>query len=113
MDTLGLSPSAPKPATSRIRELFWPKIEDEVAVTAARNAIYACLFISASIGRTKPLGSAGCLAVHDGGNGVRQLSRAAAFPNPSVATLGDAFGKHAWRRKSKEHDVVGQANNPT
>jgi hypothetical protein len=39
METLGLSPSTPKP-TSRIRELFWPVIEDDVAaVTAARNAM--------------------------------------------------------------------------
>jgi hypothetical protein len=46
METLGLSPSTPKP-TSRLKELFWPNIDDEVAAgTAARNAMYACMFIA-------------------------------------------------------------------
>jgi hypothetical protein len=31
------------------------------------------------------------------------------FPNPSVATLGDVYGKHAWRRKAREDDGCGQS----
>jgi signal peptidase I len=85
METLGLSPSTPKP-TSRIRELFWPKIEDEVAaVTAARNAMYACLFIAAIIGISGLVAGQNAWILLDvllftmAGIGVRQLSRAAAI----------------------------------
>src|SRR5580704_1421101 len=85
METLGLSPSTPKP-TSRIRELFWPKIEDEVAaVTAARNAMYACLFIAVATLVTGLLSGKGLWVLFDvllftmAGIGVRQLSRAAAI----------------------------------
>ena len=85
METLGLSPSTPKP-TSRIRELFWPKIEDEVAaVTAARNAMYACLFIAAVTGVFGLMAGQSAWILVDvllftmAGIGVRQLSRAAAI----------------------------------
>ncbi len=85
METLGLSPSTPKP-TSRLRELFWPKIEDEVAaVTAARNAMYACLFIAAVTGISGLLAGQSLWILLDvllfalAGIGVRQLSRAAAL----------------------------------
>ena len=85
METLGLSPSNPKP-TSRIRELFWPAIEDEVAaVTAARNAMYACLFIAALTGVAGLMAGQGAWVWVDvllyvmAGIGVRQLSRAAAL----------------------------------
>jgi signal peptidase I len=85
METLGLSPSTPKP-TSRLRELFWPKIEDEVAaVTAARNAMYACLFIAAATGVSGLLAGQSLWILLDvllyalAGIGVRQLSRAAAL----------------------------------
>jgi signal peptidase I len=85
METLGLSPSTPKP-TSRIRELFWPKIEDEVAaVTAARNAMYACLFIAAVTGVVGLMSGQSTWILLDvllftmAGIGVRQLSRAAAI----------------------------------
>ncbi len=45
METLGLSSSTPIPR-SRLRELFWPIIDSDVAArTAARNAMYACLVI--------------------------------------------------------------------
>jgi signal peptidase I len=85
METLGLSPSTPKP-TSRIRELFWPAIEDEVAaVTAARNAMYACLFIAALTGVAGLMVGQGAWVLVDvllfamAGIGIRQLSRAAAL----------------------------------
>ena len=85
METLGLSPSTPKP-TSRLRELFWPAIEDEVAaVTAARNAMYACLFIAATTGALGLMGGQGPWVLIDAllfalaGIGIRQLSRAAAL----------------------------------
>ena len=83
MEILGLSDSTPKP-TSRLRELFWPQIDDDVAaVSAARNAMYASFVIA--------VGTA--LAAFSGnystwidvalylmiGIGVRQLSRAAAL----------------------------------
>jgi signal peptidase I len=84
MQTLGLSDSTPKP-TSRIKELFWPKIDDEVAaVTAARNAMYASFAIAA--GTALAAFAAGSyLAWIDValyvmvGIGVRQLSRTAAL----------------------------------
>ena len=45
METLGLSPSTPKPR-GRLRELFWPIIDSDVSArTAAQNAMYACLAI--------------------------------------------------------------------
>jgi signal peptidase I len=85
METLGLSPSTPKP-TSRLRELFWPVIEDEVAaVTAARNAMYACLFIAATTGALGLMAGQGPWVLIDAllfaiaGIGIRQLSRAAAL----------------------------------
>lgn len=84
METLGLSPSTPRP-TSRLRELFWPKIEDEVAaVTAARNAMYACLLIAAVEGVLGFMAGnvwvlADVLLFTMAGIGVRQLSRTAAL----------------------------------
>jgi signal peptidase I len=84
METLGLSPSNPKP-TSRIRDLFWPVIDDEVAaVTAARNAMYACLFIAAITGVFGLMGGQPWVLIDVllftmAGIGVRQLSRAAAI----------------------------------
>ena len=85
METLGLSPSTPKP-TSRLRELFWPKIEDEVAaVTAARNAMFACLVVAAVTGISATLTGQSRWVLVDvllfvlAGIGVRQLSRAAAI----------------------------------
>jgi hypothetical protein len=84
METLGLSPSTPKP-TSRLKELFWPAIEDEVAaVTAARNAMYACLFIAAMSGAVGLMAGQTWVLVDVllfamAGIGVRQLSRAAAI----------------------------------
>ncbi len=83
MQTLGLSGSS-SGGGSRIRELFWPKIDDEIAaVTAARNAMYACFWIALS---TAVLGLAGDqgwqlwidVAIYVlVGIGVRQLSLAA------------------------------------
>jgi signal peptidase I len=85
METLGLSPSTPKP-TSRLRELFWPKIDDEVAaVTAARNAMYASLFVAAMTGIGGLMAGQSLWILLDvllftmAGIGVRQLSRAAAI----------------------------------
>lgn len=85
METLGLSPSTPKP-TSRIRELFWPKIEDEVAaVTAARNAMFACMVVAILTGISAALTGQSSWVLLDvllfvlAGIGVRQLSRAAAI----------------------------------
>jgi signal peptidase I len=85
METLGLSPSTPKP-TSRLRELFWPVIEDVVAaVTAARNAMYACLFIAATTAALGLMAGQGLWVLIDAllfaiaGIGIRQLSRAAAL----------------------------------
>jgi signal peptidase I len=84
METLGISPSTPKP-TSRLKELFWPTIEDEVAaVTAARNAMYACLFIAAMSGAVGLMAGQTWVLVDVllfamAGIGVRQLSRAAAI----------------------------------
>jgi signal peptidase I len=85
METLGLSPSTPK-QTSRIRELFWPAIEDEVAaVTAARNAMYVCLFIAAFTGIGGLIAGKSAWILLDvllftmAGIGTRQLSRAAAL----------------------------------
>jgi signal peptidase I len=82
MQILGLSDSTPKP-TSRFKELFWPKIEDEVAaVTAARNAMYASFLIAAG---TTVQAFASSWAWIDVtlyvmiGIGVRQLSRTAAL----------------------------------
>ncbi len=47
METLGLSDSTPKPE-GRLRALFWPRIESDVAAdTAAQNAMYAALGIAA------------------------------------------------------------------
>ena len=83
METLGLLPSTPK-ARSRLRELFWPKIEDEVAaVTAARNAMYACLLIAVLAGLSGLIAGQSFGILLDlllftmAGIGVRQLSRAA------------------------------------
>ena len=84
METLGLSPSTPRP-TSRIKELFWPAIEDDVAAaTAARNAMYACLFIAAISAGASLLagqysGLIDALFFAIAGIGVRQLSRTAAI----------------------------------
>jgi signal peptidase I len=84
METLGLSPSTPKP-TSRIKELFWPTIEDEVAaVTAARNAMYACLFVAAESGVSGLMEGnvwvlVDVLLYAMAAIGVRQLSRVAAI----------------------------------
>ncbi|HLW77354.1 MAG TPA: signal peptidase I, partial [Bryobacteraceae bacterium] len=87
MQTLGLSDSTPKP-TSRIRELFWPKIDSDVAaVTAARNAMYAS-FAIAAFSALDLVRVSGFLAVSVWisvvlyamiGIGVRQLSRTAAL----------------------------------
>ena len=84
MQTLGLSDSTPK-TSSRIKELFWPKIDDDVAaVTAARNAMYASFVIAAST-TFAVLTSQNNLAWIDValyamvGIGVRQLSRTAAL----------------------------------
>jgi hypothetical protein len=85
METLGLSPSTPKP-TSRLKELFWPAIEAEVAAgTVARNAMYACLFIAITTAAVGLMAGQDALALIDpllfalAGIGVRQLSRAAAL----------------------------------
>jgi signal peptidase I len=84
MQTLGLSDSTPKP-TSRIKELFWPRIDDEVAaVTAARNAMYASFAIAAGTA-VSAFAAGNYLAWIDValyvmvGIGVRQLSRTAAL----------------------------------
>lgn len=85
MQILGLSDSTPKP-TSRFKELFWPKIEDDVAaVTAARNAMYACFAIAAFgafallAALQNPFGWLDVAMYVMIGIGVRQLSRTAAF----------------------------------
>src|SRR5579872_4879204 len=84
MQILGLSDSTPKP-TSRIRELFWPRIDDDVAaVTAARNAMYASFWIAAGsafgalVSGNKAAWVDFALYVMVG-IGVRQLSRTAAL----------------------------------
>jgi signal peptidase I len=94
MEILGLSASTPKP-TSRIRELFWPDIQDEVAaVTAARNTIYACLLIAISTGVLALMSgqsawiSVDVLLFIMAGIGVRQLSRAAAITAFVMFALG-------------------------
>ncbi len=85
MEILGLSDSTPK-STSRIRELFWPNIEDDVAaLSAARNAMYASFAIA--VGTALAIFSApGNWGIWIDvafyimiGIGVRQLSRAAAL----------------------------------
>ena len=87
MQTLGLSDSTPKP-TSRIRELFWPKIDSDIAaVTAARNAMYAAFVVAAftalpafSLGGAVAIGLWIDVALYTMvGIGVRQLSRTAAL----------------------------------
>ena len=85
MQTLGLSDSTPK-TSSRIKELFWPKIDDEVAaVTAARNAMYASFLIAAgtalavfAVPQNYGIWIDVALYVMVG-IGVRQLSRTAAL----------------------------------
>src|SRR5438105_13394621 len=93
MQTLGLSPSTPKP-TSRIRDLFWPKLEDEVAaVTAARNAMYAAFFVGITTAALGMLSAPNALYCMDVvlyflvGIGVRQLSRTAALVGFFLSTL--------------------------
>jgi hypothetical protein len=92
MEILGLSPSTPKP-TSRVRELFWPKIEDEAAATtAARNAMYACLLIAILTGVAGLIAqnawvAADVLLFAVAGIGVRQLSRTAAITAFAVYAL--------------------------
>ncbi len=83
MEILGLSDSTPK-STSRLRELFWPQIDDDVAaVSAARNAMYASFAIA--VGTTLAAFSGNSWIWVDValyvmiGIGVRQLSRAAAL----------------------------------
>lgn len=80
MEILGLSESTPKP-TSRLRELFWPRIDNEVAaITAARNAMYANFLVATiTFGFTAGAGWRGALLCFMIGIGVRQLSRAAAI----------------------------------
>jgi signal peptidase I len=84
MQTLGLSDSTPK-TSSRIKELFWPKIDDEVAaVTAARNAMYASFAIAAGTAFAALAGGNYSVWVDVAlyvmiGIGVRQLSRTAAL----------------------------------
>jgi signal peptidase I len=101
METLGLSPSTPKP-TSRIRELFWPAIEDEVAaVTAARNAMYVCLFIAALEVLASFITSQSGWVLVDAllfamaGIGVRRLSRAAAIVAFTIYAL-EWLGTGDW-----------------
>lgn len=84
MQTLGLSDSTPKPS-SRIKELFWPKIDDEVAaVTAARNAMYASFLIALGTALSAFTGQSSLVWIDFAfyvlvGIGVRQLSRTAAL----------------------------------
>ena len=91
MQILGLADSTPKP-TSRTRELFWPRIENDVAaITAARNAMYTSFLVMA--------GSV-FLAIYNSwawldvalflmiGIGIRQLSRVAAVTGLILYLIG-------------------------
>jgi signal peptidase I len=83
MQTLGLSDSTPK-TSSRIKELFWPKIDDDVAaVTAARNAMYASFAVAAGTAIAAVAGAyldwIDVVMYVMVGIGVRQLSRTAAL----------------------------------
>src|SRR5258708_4349297 len=106
MQTLGLSPSTPK-TSSRIRDLFWPRIDNEVAaVTAARNAMYASFCIA---GFTAVFG---LMARQNAwmwvdvvlyvmvGVGVRQLSRAAAL-------VGFILYALAWLASPNATETIG------
>jgi hypothetical protein len=83
MQTLGLSPSTPKPS-NRLRELLWPVINDDVsALTAARNGMYVCFFVAVVTAVvalfTNPVGLLDAALFLMVGIGIRQLSRVAAL----------------------------------
>ena len=85
METLGLSPSTPKPR-GRLLELFWPVIDSDVAArTAAQNAMYACAAIGLFSLLLIPLTGnvvgavASCLFFLFAAAGIRSFSRIAAW----------------------------------
>ncbi len=85
MQQLGISPNAPK-SQSRLKELFWPEISDEVAAeTAARNGTYAGLFIAGVSALFAAIGVIERGALIDAvifvliGFGIKRMSRTAAI----------------------------------
>jgi signal peptidase I len=85
METLGLSPSTPKPR-GRFLDLFWPVIDSDVAArTAAQNAMYACAAIGLFSLLLIPLAGnvvgavASCLFYLFAAAGIRSFSRVAAW----------------------------------
>jgi len=91
MQTLGLSASTPKPS-SRLRDLLWPVINDEIsALTAARNGMYVALFVALITGIAALLTNrwglvdAGLFLMV--GIGIRQLSRVAAVAGLALYVL--------------------------
>ncbi len=98
MQTLGLSPSTPKP-TSRLRELLWPDVSDEVgARTAAHLAMWASYIIAAVSALFTLLGAAPLAALVDAalfaliGFGIRRMSRTAAVAGLLLYVLEQVQG---------------------
>jgi len=91
MQTLGLSPSTPKPS-NRLRDLLWPVIKDEVsALTAARNGMYVSFLVALVTGIvalfTNRLGLLDAALFLMVGIGIRQLSRVAAVTGLALYVL--------------------------
>lgn len=104
MQNLGLSKSTPKP-TSRLRELCWPDVSDEVgARTAAQQASWVCFIVA---GLTTILTLVGYLraeALLDAilfaaaGVGIRRLSRVAAVAGLALYVLEQVYNLTAMKR---------------
>jgi hypothetical protein len=98
METLGLSPSAPKPE-NRLEALFWPEIRNEVDVDhIGRQGFWICLVIglfSTVITALRGIIWAGLFSLVFfllGGVGVRQRSRIAAIGVFSAYLLSTVLG---------------------
>lgn len=106
MQQLGLSPNAPK-TQSRLRELLWPDVSDEVsAETAARNGMYAAFAVATVTALLALVQWIPRASLVDGvlflciGFGIRKMSRTAAVAGLVlyVVEQGYAFfqGRGGW-----------------
>jgi hypothetical protein len=93
MQTLGLDGRPPERAWWK--ELFWPLVEDDVsALTAARNGMYACMFIAilstvmVVLGALPPALLFNSLFFLFGAIGIRQLSLLSAAAMTSFYAIG-------------------------